>query len=227
MNQAKMSFEQRHRRQHSSADANIAKEEPKGEDFDKTILHIQRKLDQIPRQYKEDSEKFNPLEQVIDMMKSSSLKDRKKELDTNVKTLDKSMESIVRGTNKRRCISFQRILAFGFDWRQKWAIVFLKKVNSALTRFIGTAHYDGFNKAIKNYTQILGLVTQTGNNNTALNQNAAKCHALFTSRSHSVNSMYLQSLEYGYMIEILDKMYVNSMRCGDTGQNKSEKKFQH
>lgn len=70
------------------------------------------------------------------------------------------------------------------------------------------AHYDGFNKAIKNYTQILSLVTSTGSNNATLAQSAAKCNTLFTSRSHSVNSMYLQSLEYGYIIEILDKMYV-------------------
>lgn len=95
----KMSFEQRHRRQQSSADSSIGRDEnaPRGEDFDKTILHIQRKLDQIPRQYKETSERFNPLEQVIDMMKSSNLKERKRELDGNVKTLDKAMESIVRG----------------------------------------------------------------------------------------------------------------------------------
>jgi hypothetical protein len=159
-----MSFEQRHRRQVSSADQTIAKEDGKPEDFDKTILHIQRKLDQIPSQYKQQSEVFNPLEQVIDMMKSSNLKERKKDLDANVRTLDKAMESVVK------------------------------------------AHYDGFNKAIKNYTQILGLVTSTGTNNATLTQNAAKCNALFTSRSHSVNTMYLQSLEYSYMIEILDKI---------------------
>lgn len=95
-----MSFEQRHRRQHSSADPSITKDEPvgaKGEDFDKTILHIQRKLDTIPTQYKQQSGVFNPLEQVIDMMKSSNLKERKKELDTNVRTLDKAMESVVKG----------------------------------------------------------------------------------------------------------------------------------
>lgn len=92
-----MSFEQRHRRQQSNADANVARDDG-AQDFDKAILHIQRKLDQIPRQYKEASEKFNPLEQVIEMMKSSNLKERKRELDNNVKTLDKAMESIVRGT---------------------------------------------------------------------------------------------------------------------------------
>jgi chromosome segregation ATPase len=93
-----MSFEQRHRRQVSSADTSITKEEGKTEDFDKTILHIQRKLDQLPAQYKQSSTAFNPLEQVIDMMKSTNLKERKKDLDTNVRTLDKAMESIVKGT---------------------------------------------------------------------------------------------------------------------------------
>lgn len=93
-----MSFEQRHRRQVSSADSAIPKDDVKPEDFDKAILHIQRKLDQIPTQYKQSSTVFNPLEQVIDMMKSSNLKERKKDLDTNVRTLDKAMESIVKCT---------------------------------------------------------------------------------------------------------------------------------
>lgn len=89
--------------------------------------------------------------------------------------------------------------------------VFVSDSKSVFSRFHPLAHYDGFNKAIKNYTQILGLVTSTGSNNSTLTQNAAKCNALFTSRSHSVNTMYLQSLEYSYMIEILDKMYVTCL----------------
>lgn len=97
----RMSFEQRHRRQLSSATDTVvkdAKEDGKTEDFDKAIIHIQRKLDQIPQQYKKSSSEFNPLEQVIDMMKSTNLKERKKDLDINVRTLDKAMESIVKCT---------------------------------------------------------------------------------------------------------------------------------
>lgn len=206
-----MSFEQRHRRQQSSADSSISKDDgaPKAEDFDKTILHIQRKLDQIPRQYKEPSEVFNPLEQVIEMMKSSNLKERKRELDNNVKTLDKAMESIVRGTLLPYILFSAFVSPSKALLRLQNCGCFSSSFKTQTDALFFAAHYDGFNKAIKNYTQILGLVTQTGNNNSTLSQNAAKCHTLFTSRSHSVNSMYLQSLEYGYMIEILDKMFVS------------------
>lgn len=68
-------------------------------------------------------------------------------------------------------------------------------------------HYEGFNKAIKNYTQILTLAEESVNHTNTLKENADICTALFSSRSHSVNNMYIQKLEYTYMIEILDKMY--------------------
>lgn len=35
------------------------------------------------------------------------------------------------------------------------------------------------------------------------------CSTLFSSRSHSVNNMYIQSLEYHHMIDILDKVYAS------------------
>lgn len=67
------------------------------EDFDKAVIQIQRKLDIIPHEYKKKDD-FNPLEHVIDIMKATNHKERKKELIVNCKAMDKAMETIVKGT---------------------------------------------------------------------------------------------------------------------------------
>lgn len=66
------------------------------DDFDKAVIQIQRKLDLISHEYKKQ-DNFNPLEHVIDIMKASNNKERKKELIMNCKAMDKSMETIVKG----------------------------------------------------------------------------------------------------------------------------------
>lgn len=66
------------------------------EDFDKAIIQIRRRLDVIPHEYKK-TENFNPLEHVIEIMKASNSKERKKELVSNCKAMDKAMEMIVKG----------------------------------------------------------------------------------------------------------------------------------
>eukprot|EP01122_Echinamoeba_exundans_P013216 TRINITY_DN5727_c1_g1_i1.p1 TRINITY_DN5727_c1_g1~~TRINITY_DN5727_c1_g1_i1.p1 ORF type:complete len:1196 (+),score=222.83 TRINITY_DN5727_c1_g1_i1:69-3656(+) len=71
---------------------------------------------------------------------------------------------------------------------------------------IVSLHYESFNKAIQNYTNLLSNVKEAMTSVQQLHEISELCSTLFSSRSHSVNNMYIQSLEYHHMIDILDKV---------------------
>jgi hypothetical protein len=66
-------------------------------DYEGDMRAISRLLDRIPADFR-DSENFNPLDVVIDIMKSESLEARKQDLETDCRSMESAMETIVAGT---------------------------------------------------------------------------------------------------------------------------------
>jgi hypothetical protein len=81
-----------------------------------------------------------------------------------------------------------------------------------MNSFVGYVHfsdlYEGFNRAIQNYTKILQNMRNAEQRVDLLNEDFEKAHSTFSSRSQFIDSNYMQRLEFEYAILILDKMYV-------------------
>lgn len=68
--------------------------------------------------------------------------------------------------------------------------------------------YEGFNRAIRTYTNILSNVNDSKHTVDTLNDSFSKVGNAFNIRSAGLNGMFNQITEYDCTLQILDTMYV-------------------
>jgi hypothetical protein len=130
-------------------------------EFKREVKRIQEKLDKIPSFYRM-AENFNPLEIVIEMMKSEKAGDKQREIDRRCKEMNESMDVLV------------------------------------------SEFYEGFNRAIRTYTNILSNVNESKHTVDTLNDSFSKVGNAFNIRSAGLNGMFNQITEYDCTLQILD-----------------------
>lgn len=134
------------------------------------------------------AENFNPLEIVIEMMKSEKAGDKQREIDRRCKEMNESMDVLVSGTY---WIALNRI----------WIRVHVLIADDV-------EFYEGFNRAIRTYTNILSNVNESKHTVDTLNDSFSKVGNAFNIRSAGLNGMFNQITEYDCTLQILDIMYV-------------------
>lgn len=80
-----------------------------------------------------------------------------------------------------------------------------KVMDSAMSSVVNS-YYQGFNKSIRSYSQILGYITDSQHKVDSLKVDLEKAKALLICRNQDLKIMWKKVLEYHYMLQILEKI---------------------